>query len=406
MISGSLRDRWGTRLLWAAVALLCLFLLRSLMQRRQVSGLPVAQARPGDLTLRLSFRGAVELGGGNGVAAPQLPEMHVTWCAPSGAQVKPGDVVVKLAAVEAEREAGQDALQLRQARARLAALELDGQIARLNAASSIADAQAGLAEAQVDVRTGSLLSRLEQQRFQAAAALAATQLAAQKSLAAQAREQDRLRLAAAQQDVKRLEARLADLRRQLARLVLRAPVAGRVGYDRWWGLSAGDPVASGEELFHVSRPGHLLFVATVPESERPYLHSAQPAAVDFDAWPGKSFSAHLQSIPPVATVAPGWPPQRNFEVAFQLPITEANAQPGLAPGMQGKVTVTVTTVPHAVLIPRAAVQWQAGKARVRVLDGLDLKTTAIQVLGMNENQAAVSGITAGQTVVLPAAEAK
>ena len=229
-----------------------------------------------------------------------------------GAQVKQGDVLIRLEsdelnAVQAQAQAGE-----RQAAARLAGLRTTG---RSTAQSAVAQANSVLVAAQADLeRTQALvvkgfLSEARLDEVKRAVAVAQAQLAG-----AQAQ-----RLANAEQgtEVAQAQAQLAlagsatvAARARLAQTVLTAPADAKV-LTRL--VEPGQIVQPGRALLSLARIGPTQLVAQVDERYLEQLQVGQTATALADAYPDQRFAAKIQSIAPLVDAQRG-----AIEVKFSL----------------------------------------------------------------------------------------
>jgi HlyD family secretion protein len=229
-----------------------------------------------------------------------------------GAQVKQGDVLIRLESDELNAALAQAQASERQAAARLAGLRSTG---RSTAQSAVAQANSVLVAAQADFeRTQALvvkgfLSEARLDEVKRAVAVAQAQLAG-----AQAQ-----RLANAEQgtDVAQAQAQLAlagsatvAARARLAQSVLTAPSDAKV-LTRL--VEPGQIVQPGRALLSLALVGPTQLVAQVDERYLEQLLVGQAATALADAYPDQRFNARIQSIAPLVDAQRG-----AIEVKFSL----------------------------------------------------------------------------------------
>jgi uncharacterized membrane protein YgcG len=133
-------------------------------------------------------------------------------------------------------------------------------------------------------------------------------------------------------------------------------------------------------------------VVPLSESEISNVHVGQPATVTVEALEGRKFAAEVVSLPVLSTTSSG---VVSYDVTFQLDQVE----PALKPGMSATAEVVVkqaegVNVPTSAISADSVTVERAGKqVRQRVVTGLAGNTSTI----------VLSGLKAGETVVLPAA---
>lgn len=353
---------------------------------------PAVGARTAPLvrTLQFSARVAtasrVELGS---TLTGRVLQVAVT----EGAQVKAGDVLVRLESDELEAVLAQARASERQAAARLAGLRSTGRSA---VQAGVAQAESVLVAAQADLqRTLDLVgkgfvseARLDEARRSVAVAQAQLNSARAQSAAnaepgtdvAQARAQ--LALASAARAA--AEARLAEA-------VLTAPADARV-LSRL--VEPGQIVQPGRALLGLALAGPLQLVAQVDERYLGQLQPGQPAAVVADAYPTRRFTARVLSIAPLVDAQRG-----AVEVKFAL------AQPTpaeLREDMTLSVEVETARRAQALVVPADALRGDesTGTSVWIVRDG---RVEAREVrLGLRTLDAAeiLDGLSAGELVLL------
>jgi HlyD family secretion protein len=229
-----------------------------------------------------------------------------------GAQVKKGDVLIRLESDELNAALAQAQANERQAAARLAGLRSTG---RSTVQSAVAQANSVLVAAQADFeRTQALvvkgfLSEARLDEVKRAVAVAQAQLAS-----AQAQ-----RLANAEQgtDVAQAQAQLAlaasatvAAKARLAQSVLTSPADAKV-LTRL--VEPGQIVQPGRALLSLALIGPTQLVAQVDERYLEQLQVGQTATALADAYPDQRFAAKIQSIAPLVDAQRG-----AIEVKFSL----------------------------------------------------------------------------------------
>ena len=130
----------------------------------------------------------------------------------------------------------------------------------------------------------------------------------------------------------------------------------------------------------------------VPENDIVYLYQGQEISVNCDALPGKSMKAHISMIDPIlSTVTHSGKVKAEFR----------NPQEILKPGMYAHVSVSMEKV-KAVFIPLGSIVRQEGSGDeyVFVLHGNKVSRVGIRKTDMAGDEVAVSGLQAGDQVVL------
>lgn len=213
------------------------------------------------------------------------------------AVIEPGTAQASRA--EAEAGVAEAEAEIRQAEAQVMAAEVAVRQARANAAVPLAEAQ----RAADDYARYVALQRLdpdaaaptqiEQARAQARSASAQVrasreQIASSQADVATARKQ----VAAAQARRKAALARVAQANVTVGHLVIRAPISGQV-VNR--SVNLGSYVAPGQQMMAIV-PDDLWVTANFKETQLTLMRAGQPVRIEIDAYPGRDFAGHVESI--------------------------------------------------------------------------------------------------------------
>jgi HlyD family secretion protein len=390
------RERKGIdrRLLWAGLAI-TLIAVFYLVRTLTVDRLPVrvATARRENLASTLSTNGRVE------------PEYNYERHSPISTTVRavyvqPGDKVPagKLLMVLDDSEA----------RARLAAAE-----------SGVKTAQSGLDavlnngthEQQMASKADVARYRMDRdqaeqnlealKKLQATGAASPSEVAAAQQTLNAANSNLETAEASAQQrfgtaDVARARAALADAEANLAaareveaETQVRAPIAGTV-YDL--NAEPTEYVEQGKLLLAMANLSQERIRAYFDEPEIGSLAVGQPTAIKWDALPGRVWQGHIQRVP-VTVVT------QTTRTVGEVLVKIDDSDSGLLPDTNVTVTVTTSSEPDALSIPRQCLYSENGKPYVfKVVDG-ELKRTWVTLGPYNLTLAAIrSGLKEGDVV--------
>jgi hypothetical protein len=128
------------------------------------------------------------------------------------------------------------------------------------------------------------------------------------------------------------------------------------------------------------------------ESEIGHVKAGQIATVTVEALEGRKLAAHVSEVAILSTSSSG---VVSYDVTFQLD----QMQSGLKPGMSATAEVVVKQA-EGVNVPTSAIT--AGSVTV-VRGGKDVRQRVATGLAGNSSTIVLSGLKAGETVVLPAA---
>jgi len=310
-----------------------------------------------------------------------------------GAQVKAGDVLVRLESDELRAALEQAQASERQAQARLAGLRSTG---RSTAQAAVAQADSVLVAAQADLqRTEDLVA----QGFVSAARLdeARRAVAVAQAQQASARAQSQAN-ADRGTDISQAEAQLAlarsataAARARLAQTGMTAPADARVLARH---VEPGQIVQPGRALLTLALAGPLQLVAPVDERYLEQLQIGQVASVLADAFPDAPFSAQVLSVAPLVDAQRG-----SVEVKLSLP----QAPPAfLREDMTLSIEVVTARRDRALVVPVEALQGDAGATNATVRLAVDGRVVERSVrLGLRTSDAAevLDGLAAGDVVL-------
>lgn len=278
-----------------------------------------------------------------------IAELHVD----AGDRVRRGDAILEL-----DRELSEIALDSAEASA-------------ARAKESLADSQRRLQEAE----------RLETQNNIAASEV--------RSLEAQVRI-DAAALRAAQAEVRRREA-------ELARHRLNAPFDGTVSRKL---AEVGEWLSPGTEIVELVGTEQLRMDFQVPQRFYPDIDGTTRLAIQFDAHPGRTFSARVHRKVPLSS--------QDARTFLLRAVLENDAAPLLIPGMSISASLQLALGRRGVVIPRDALfRYPDGRVSVwtvtdrnaesnRAKAREQLVDTGLSFAGMVEIR---SGLEAGQQVI-------
>jgi HlyD family secretion protein len=185
------------------------------------------------------------------------------------------------------------------------------------------------------------------------------------------------------------EAGLTAAREVMAQTVLRAPVAGTV-YDVEVGRT--EYVEEGKLLIQVADLHHERIRAYFDEPEIGSLQVGQKIQIKWDAKQGRVWNGHIERTP--VTVI-----NRGTRSVGEVLVKIDDSDSGLLPETNVNVTVTISSEPNALSIPRDALHDENGKTFVYKVENNRLQRTPVTIGSINLTQVAIlSGIGEGDLV--------
>lgn len=246
-----------------------------------------------------------------------------------------------------------------------------------------------------EVAAGTVLFRLrddeQRARLQEADAnllLATEQYERAKTLLSQrSLSQDELDRALATRDAAKARRDLA--RVALDRTVIRAPFNGVLGARQ---VSPGDRVDSNTVLGSIDAIARLRLLFTLPEIAVPLARVGVPLELTVAARPGETFHGEVYFVAPSLDAA-----NRRLLLKALVP----NQEHKLRPGMFATIRVEVARHPNALVIPEAAVAYDANGPYVWLLNGSETATRAPVTIGLrSEGRVEITaGLAAGNRIV-------
>ncbi|MGA2572116.1 MAG: efflux RND transporter periplasmic adaptor subunit [Terracidiphilus sp.] len=390
------RAQTSRRWLWAGavVVLLVVFFIAHYFLREQ---LPVRVAQVGHAMLlnTVSTNGRVEPIVNYQFYSPlatTVKEVH----AQEGDLVPPGKLLVVLDGVAARAQVASAQSAVRNAQANLDAVEHNG---------TLAERQTSAAEIEQD-----RITRDQAQRdLDALTRLASTGAAAQSEVAAARQRLDSAQasLRAAEQsgrqrfssgDVARAQAALADAEAALAaaqhveaQTVIRAPIKGTI-----YTMDAAPSsfAEAGKLLLQMADLNNERVRAYFDEPDLGRLGVGQKVLIRWDAKPSREWKGHITRLP-VTVVT--YTTRNVGEVLIDIDEPED----GLLPDTNVTVTVTTSSEPNALSMPREALHEQSGQYYVYKVVGGELKRTQVKIGSPNLTQVPIlSGLQDGDTVAV------
>ncbi|WP_376961028.1 efflux RND transporter periplasmic adaptor subunit [Azospirillum sp. A26] len=184
------------------------------------------------------------------------------------------------------------------------------------------------------------------------------------------------------------EAAVQLARAQLDKQVIAAPFDGVLGLRK---VSVGDFVQAGKDIVNLEDIDTLKLDFRVPEMFLPAVKVGQTVRVAVDAFGGRSFEGTVYAIDPLVDVN-----GRALAIRARVP----NPDGSLRPGLFARVSLTLTTVPDAVLIPeQAIVAFGKDQFVFKVVDGNVVQTRVVLGERRNAEVEIAKGLAPGDMVV-------
>lgn len=336
----------------------------------QAAGAPAAElrVRRADFTETFLLSGELEAAEGSVIAVPRLPswQTSVKWMAAEGTEVKEGEAVIEL-------DNSEFAASLEQRRSDVTQAEHAIEQKRSELTASLGERKYELERRKSDLDKArinaavpaDLIAKREFEDRRLALERAETEY--QKALSTY--EAARVK---GESELRNLELTLVKARRELTTsevaiqtLTLTAPRPGIViiGEHPWEGrkLQLGDNVFVGMALAQIPNLATLQVVGILPDVDDGKIAAGMPVRLTIDAYPDKSYRGRVRDIAPVAQELGRGSLRRGFRVVIPL---ETIDRERMRPGLSVLVEVERSSAKGALLVPRAALDPDAKKARL------------------------------------------
>jgi HlyD family secretion protein len=394
-------NRW----LWIVVALLAAGLFYSVrMVTRTRLPIRVVTVQRGDIVSTFSTNGIVEPISNFEAHAPYAGLVKSVFVH-EGDRVPEGKLLVEMDSTEALAREATALAALRAAQANYDSLTNGGnQQERYTLEGDVVRTKADRDQAETQLAT---LKKLGVQGAASAAEVAAAQQRLDQATAALHMLELRRKSPYDTPDLEHVKAAIADAQsnyavaqKTLEEARVRAPFAGTVYALP---VSATEYVGQGDRLLEMADLTKVQVRAYFDEPEIGKLAVGLPIKIVWDALPLRSWQGHIARVPSTVITYT----TRHVGAAI---VTVDNADGTLLPDTNVTVTVTTSSSPDVLNIPREALHANGGQDFVYVLDGDRLRRTpvktgiitltAIQIVdGLRDGQTVALGTSNGQPIV-------
>jgi hypothetical protein len=305
---------------------------------------PASSPADGGRVLRI--HGTVEALDYRSVAAPRLSgpgggQIIITRLLPTGAKVKPGDVVIEFDRQSQERTALDRQAEYRDLEEQIKKKRADNAAAEARDITELKAAENAVETAALEMKKNEVISRIDAEKN-------AQNLEEAKANVAQLRETLELKRVARQADLRILELQRDRARKameyarlNMEKLSIKAPIQGMVVLTPTWmqgqmrEVQEGDQVYPGNPLMQVVDPAGMLVRARVNQADVTSLRLGQAVRVRLDAYPELVFRGKLESLAAVGATSSMNQKVRTFTAVFSI----EGGDPRLLPDLSAAVDV-------------------------------------------------------------------
>ena len=379
-------------------------------QAQAVVSFPVAPARKGDFLVIIRSRGELRAARSVQIYAPVVPQLRMSWLAPSGAVIHQGEVMIRFDSSASEQQLQQKEAALQQAQASLDQAVAQSKITADQDKSDLADAQFNVEKATLEVSKQEIVGEIQAAESRIDLGLCQQKLKVAQATADLHAASDRSRIGSLTRvrDYNQNDVNIT--KQRIAQMVIRAPITGFLNFSinntlGWMNskpYKVGDSVFAGMILAEIPDLATLEMEGKIDEIDRGRISVGQSVQVHIDSLPELAIPATIGQISPLAEANNEFPPTHSFRA--WAPLTHPD--PRLRTGMNGGMDIVVNRVPNAISIPAKALFTRNGKPVVFVADHGRYRAMEVHLLARNPDEVAVSGIPAGAMVTLVDIERK
>ena len=376
------------------------------------SSVPTAKVVKGPLKLTVFATGELRAGRTTSLMAPPAGgSLRIVKLSQTGTAVKKDDVVIEFDPADQQFALEQAKSDLDEAEQQIVKMKADNAVQASQDALDTLTARYNVRRGELDTAGNEFIGAIE----------------AQKNTLTL--EENRRRLEQLQQDStqravtsaaalavleeRRTKARLAMERAKgiIDNLVVKSPIDGIVSVKenrdgQFFFFSGmvlpqyreGDTTFSGRNIADVVENGRMEVRAKVTEVDRDNMKAGQPATVQVDALPGRTFNAKVGALSGGASRGSFFETSavRQFDIGLELEKPDAD----MRAGSSLRVVIDGGEIPDALHVPRQGVFEKNGKNFVYLQIGDRFDRRDVKVVNRTESRAVVSGINEGDVIAL------
>ena len=367
--------------------------------------LPTAPARKGDFSVIVRCRGELKARRSVQLTAPvNVPDLRIVWAAPTGTQVKAGDVVIKFDPSAATQQLKEKEAALRQAQA-----TLDQAVAQARTTSEedtvlLATSKYQVEKAKLETSKQEIVSALQGEENKIDLGLAEEDLKVKQAGVGLHSASDAAKIASARRLRDQAQADIDLTKKRLSKMELVTPLTGLIiylpNYSQGWmnakPFQVGDQVWPGAAVAEIPDLTTLEMEGKIEEIDRGRIMLGDEARVRIDSLPELALLAKVSTFSPLTEQTFEWPPVSSFRGFAGID----KPDPRLRPGMNGSMDIVIKKIPNAISVPSKALFTRNAKPVVFVSSGGQYHPVEVQILARNPDEVAIQGVDPGVMVAL------
>jgi HlyD family secretion protein len=327
----------------------------------------------GSLAPRLALTGEVEAVNAAVIRVPRIPDYRaqVKRIAEDGSRVRRGEVVVELDNAAFARNLEDRRLAVIRAEWELERVSSEVEASLIRAEASLETSRTRLAKAELDLSVPKhLLSEREVQARELACDQARAELAKAVKALEVARRAGQAEVTIKRVELERARGELTSAEAAIDALQIEAPRDGLFIVDEMRGegrkIQVSDTLFVGSRIASIPELDQMQVRVRLPDVDDGLLAPGMVAGCTPDCYPELALSGHIEEISSIAREPDRRSRRRFFEVTISLDSTDPDR---IRPGMSLRVEIPLPEIPDALLVPRAALDLETGRPRVRLFGG-------------------------------------
>ena len=373
--------------------------------------IPVAKVKRGELDLRVYTTGELEAKNSVTLSAPPVAgaSLRITHLLHTGAVVKKGDVVIEFDPTEQHYALEQSRSELLQAEQDILKAKSDAAVQKAQDDVALLKARFDVRKAELEVQKNELVSSIDAQKNKLAFDHAKRALAELEQDIKSHATTGQTGIDLAQEKWNKANLSLEVARKNIDKMRVVATTDGLVSIEKnmtgdffFSGMALpdfheGDQVQPGTGIARVIVSTEMQLSAKVSELERANISVGEPAEVEFDALPGRTFHGSVKSAGGMVQRA-FW--ETDSTGKFDLAIQLTDSAPSLRPGLTAQIIVLGAKNSNTFYVPRIAVFQKDGKQTVYLKKASGFEQLQVEVGSQNESRTAIKGLKEGDEVAL------
>jgi len=372
---------------------------------------PVATVLRGELDLRVYTTGELEAKNSMTLSAPPVAgaSLQITRLLHTGASVKKGDVVIEFDPTEQRYILEQSRSELHQAEQDILKAKSDAAVQKAQDDVALLKARFDVRQAELEMQKNELVSSIDARKNQLALDQAKRALDELDQNIKSHTTTGQTGIDLAQEKWKKAKLAIDVAQQNIQKMHVTASTDGLVSIEKnmtgdffFDGMAIpdfheGDKVQPGTAIARIIVSSEMQLTAKVSELDRANINVGQPAEMEFDALPGRTFHGVVKSAGGMVQRA-FWETDSlsKFDVAIQL----TDADPSLRPGLTAEIVVLGGKSANAIYVPRLAIFQKDGKQVVYLKKSSGFEQLQVKVVSQNESRTAIDGLKAGDQVAL------